>query len=117
MNGYFTKFKDGAGQYRFNLKSGNHEIILKGSEGYSSSQSCDTGIASVRVNSPIDERYDRKTAVNGEYYFNLKARNGEVIGVSETYKTRQGRDEGIEDVKRIVPTASVKDLTKVGTGV
>ena len=99
MKGYYTKFKDGVGQFRFNLKSGNHKIILKCSEGYSSSQACDTGIASVKANSPFDERYERRTAVNDEYYFNLKARNGEIIGVSETYKTRAGREEGINDVK------------------
>ncbi|MDG2450538.1 MAG: YegP family protein [Saprospiraceae bacterium] len=117
MNGYFSKFIDGAGQYRFNLKSGNHEIILKCSEGYSSSQACDVGIASVKANSPLDERYDRLSAKNGEYYFNLKARNGEIIGVSETYKTEQGRDEGIEDVKRIAPKAPVHDRTKSSVNV
>ena len=109
MKGYYTKFIDEAGQYRFNLKSGNHEIILKGSEGYSSSQACDKGIASVRANSPFDVRYDARLASNDEYYFNLKARNGEIIGVSETYKTRAGRDEGIRDVKRLAPLASEKN--------
>ncbi len=110
MTGYFTKFSDEASQFRFNLKSGNHRIILKSSEGYSSSQACDNGIASVRANSPLDERYDRRLAKNGEYYFNLKARNGEIIGVSETYQTRAGRDEGIRDVMRLAPTATVKEV-------
>ena len=111
MNSYYTKFIDEAGQYRFNLKSGNHRIILKSSEGYSSSQSCDKGIDSVRVNSPLDDRYQRRKSINDQYYFNLKARNGEIIGVSETYVTRSGRDEGIRDVMRLAPYAKVRDLT------
>ena len=55
-NPKYTKYKDTARQYRFNLKAENGEIILH-SEGYASSASCDTGIASVRSNSPYDSRY------------------------------------------------------------
>ena len=112
MKGYFTKFRDKAGQFRFNLKAANHEIILQ-SEGYISSQSCDTGIASVRTNSPYDSRYSRLTSKIGEPYFVLKASQGEPIGSSEMYSSAQKRDEGIEAVKRNAPTAEVKDLTKV----
>ena len=110
--GYYTKFRDKVGQFRFNLKAANHEIILS-SEGYLTSQSCDNGIASVRVNSPLDHRYDRLRSKDDKYYFNLKGGNGEVIGTSETYNSAAAMEVGISSVKVNAPNAEVKDLTKV----
>lgn len=110
QNPKFTKFKDVNYQYRFNLKAVNGEIILK-SEAYTTSANCDNGITSVRINAPYDIRYSRLTAVNGQYYFNLLAANGLVIGTSETYTSAYNRDLGIEAVKRIAPTAPVEDIS------
>lgn len=42
--------------------------------------------------------------------FNLKAANHLVIGTSETYKSTQGRDNGIAAVKRDAPAAETVDL-------
>jgi hypothetical protein len=47
----------------------------------------------------------------GEYRFRLKAANGEVIGVSEGYKTMTGCRGGIDSVKRNAVTAEIEDLT------
>jgi len=44
-----------------------------------------------------------------EFYFQLVAKNGEVIGTSETYKTDQGRENGIEAVKSTAPNAPIED--------
>ena len=44
-------------------------------------------------------KYEIKRAKNGEYYFNLKAGNGEIILTSETYKAKAGAKNGIESVK------------------
>jgi uncharacterized protein YegP (UPF0339 family) len=41
----------------------------------------------------------------------LKAGNGEVIGIGETYTTIQNRENGIEAVKRDAPSAPVEDLS------
>ena len=43
--------------------------------------------------------FEIKQAKNKQFYFNLKAANGEVILTSETYKTRGGAKNGIESVK------------------
>lgn len=106
--GKFEKYTDKAVEYRFRLKGGNGEIILK-SEGYTSAQSRDNGIASVRTNAPTDERYERKQTGAG-YSFNLKAANGEIIGTSEVYASAQGRDKGIESVKTNAPDAQEVDV-------
>jgi len=108
-NPKFQIYKSGT-EYRYRLKARNGEIILHG-EGYTSKQNCLNGIDSVKRNSPLDERYERKTAVNGQYYFVLKASNGEPIGVSETYTSTTACENGIAAVKSTAPTAPIEDLT------
>lgn len=97
-------------QFQFNLKAPNGQVILS-SEGYVAKTSCMNGILSVRNNSPKDVRYDRKESTNGKYYFNLKASNGQVIGTSQMYESVDGRDNGIESVKKNAPIAEIDDLT------
>lgn len=48
----FEIFKGTNGKYYFRLKAGNGEIIAQ-SEGYSSKQAAQDGIASVKKNAPI----------------------------------------------------------------
>ena len=62
------------GEFQFNLKATNGQIILT-SEGYTTKASCTIGIESVRTNSQDDARFDRLTAKNDQPYFNLKAAN------------------------------------------
>jgi len=111
QNPKFQLFKDKVGEFRFNLFAKNGENILRSSEGYTTKQNCQIGIASVKVNAPYDFRYDRKLATNGQYFFVLKASNGEALGISEMYTTASARDNGIEAVKRDAPNAPTEDLT------
>ncbi len=109
-NPKFQVFKSTANaEYYYRLRSTNGEIILNG-EGYKSKQSCLDGIASVKINAPLDSRYDRKDAVYN-YTFNLKAANGEIIGRSENYTSSTARENGISAVKRDAPAAPVEDLS------
>ncbi|MGM2788784.1 YegP family protein, partial [Bacillus cereus group sp. Bce018] len=78
---------------------------------YTSKSAAENGIASVRTNSPQDERYEKKTASNGKFHFNLKAGNHQVIGSSQLYATEQSRDKGIASVKTNGSTQTVKDNT------
>lgn len=109
MSGYY-ELKRSGDQCMFNLKAGNHEVILT-SERYTTKASAQDGIASVRQNSPIDERYQRKTATNGSPYFSLSAANGQSIGRSEMYSSAAARDAGIASVKTNGPSTVVKDNT------
>lgn len=94
------------GEFQFNLKAGNGQVILS-SEGYSSESGCMNGIESVKKNAPDDERYERKTTESGKFRFNLKAGNGQVIGTSQNYESEDGRNNGIESVKKNAPDAEV----------
>jgi uncharacterized protein YegP (UPF0339 family) len=110
MPGWYELSKSKDGQFRFELKAGNAETILT-SELYKARASAEGGIASVQANCGNDARYERKTATNGQFHFNLKATNGQVIGSSELYTSASGRDNGIESVKRNGSTTTVKDKT------
>ena len=48
---------------------------------------------------------------NGQYYFVLKAGNGEPIAQSEMYSSKSGAMAGIESVRKNAPTAQVDDKT------
>jgi Uncharacterized conserved protein len=109
--GKFVISKRNNGEFQFNLKAGNGEIILT-SEGYTTKANCQTGIESVKRNAQDDSRYDRKTAKNGKFYFTLTATNGQIIGVSEMYDSETGRSRGIDSVKNNAVIAEIEDLTK-----
>lgn len=47
----------------------------------------------------------------GKYRFHLKAANGEIIAVSQSYETKENAEKGIESVKTHAPGAKVEDLT------
>lgn len=96
--------------FQFNLKAGNGQIILT-SQGYSSKAACDNGIESVRTNSQDDSKFERLTASNDKFYFNLKAGNGQIIGSSQMYEAESGMENGIESVKKNAPDATVEDET------
>ena len=105
---------------KFDLKAGNGEVIAT-SEVYTTEAACKNGIESVRnssvggvedqtvegyetVKHPKFEMYLDKA---GEYRFRLKARNGEIVAVSEGYKAKASCINGIESVKKNAPEAEV----------
>lgn len=105
---------------KFDLKAGNGEIIAT-SEIYSSEKSCLNGIESVRANcgAEIEDqtvegyaaikhpKYEIYLDKGGEFRFRLKAKNGEIIAVSEGYKAKASCKNGIESVKKNAPDAPV----------
>lgn len=106
---------------KFDLKATNGQVILS-SEVYSSKSSCKKGVQSVIKNAPIAniedqtvEGFEQKTHPKfviykdkaGEYRFNLKARNGEIIGVSEGYVAKASCDNGVESVQKNAVDAEI----------
>lgn len=99
---------------KFDLYAANGKSILT-SEVYTTEAACRKGIESVRKNAltakledqtgeghklltnPKFELYQDKA---GYYRFRLKARNGEIIAVSERYNAKAGCLNGIESVKK-----------------
>ena len=110
MPGKFEIKRAKNGQFHFNLKAANGEIILS-SETYTTKSSAKNGIASVQKNSGDDSRFDRRKSRNGQDYFVLKAGNHQVIGQSEMYETARAMENGIRSVQRNGSSTKVDDLS------
>jgi hypothetical protein len=57
-------------------------------------------------------KFELYTDRGGEYRFRLKAGNGEVIAISEDYRSKRGAMGGIESVRENAPDAPVDDKTE-----
>ncbi len=119
--GKFT-VKETKSGVKFDLRATNGQVIAS-SEIYSSEAACMNGIESVRKNAsaanledqtvegfvteknPKFEVYKDKA---GEFRFRLKARNGEIIAVSEGYVQKISCMNGIESVRNNAPDATVE---------
>jgi uncharacterized protein len=108
MAGTYVIKKSGDDKFFFNLKADNHETVLT-SETYNQKAGALEGIESVKTNSPLDERYERKESSKGKHFFVLKAANHQVIGTSEEYSSEKAMEDGISAVKKLGPSANIKD--------
>ena len=97
-------------KYYFNLKAKNSQIILS-SQGYADKSGAKNGIESIKTNCGDDSKFERKTASNGKFHFNIKAGNGQIIGSSQMYASTAGMENGIESVKTNAPDAEIQDKT------
>lgn len=108
----------------FNLKADNGEVIAT-SEVYTTEAACMKGVESVRKNAAeakledqtvaevaavTNPKFEMYTDKAGEFRFRLKARNGEIIAVSEGYKAKVSCLNGIDSVRRNAPSAAVEKV-------
>ena len=96
-------------EYYFRLVANNGENILR-SEGYTTKDSAQNGISSVRKNCADSSMYERKEGAGGKFHFNLKAGNGQVIGSSQMYTSKNGMEGGIDAVSRATD-ADIEDIS------
>ena len=108
MAGYFESKPTPNGQFMFNLKAGNHEVILT-SELYTTKAACAGGIESVRKNASVDTNFTRKISKDGSNYFVLVAANHQTVGRSEMYSSASAMEKGVASVKANAPDATIKD--------
>lgn len=109
MAGWYELSTAKNGKHAFVLKAANAQVILS-SEQYESKASAQNGIASVQKNSATEARYEKKTAKDGRFYFNLKATNGQVIGTSQMYTSESACAGGIASVQTNGPTTDVREV-------
>lgn len=113
--------KEVATGIKFNLKAGNGEVIAT-SEVYESEAACNNGIESVKNNAPVagvedqtaegfeqvkHPKFEMYADKAGEFRFRLKAKNGQIIAVSEGYTSKAGCENGIASVKKNAPIAEI----------
>lgn len=104
----FQVFQGLDGQYYFHLRAENGEIVLR-SQSYTRRSSAIAGTTSVRTNGPVATRYQLRDAANGQTYFVLKAGNGQVIGVSETYVSRDNAERGATETLALLSGTAIID--------
>lgn len=109
MAGKFELYKDKSGQFRFRLKAGNGENIGS-SEAYTTKAAAQKGIDSVKKNAAEATLYDFKEGKNGKHYFNLKAKNHQVILSSQGYASASGARSGAKAVEKAAPEAKVVEV-------
>lgn len=103
--------------YKFHLNAPNGQTIAT-SEVYKTAAACEKGIESVRKNAPNAAIEDQTTAgcksasnpkfelymdKGGNFRFRLKARNGQIIAVSQGYATKAACENGLESVRKNAP--------------
>ena len=108
---------------KFDLKHTNGQVIAT-SEVYKSKTSCLDGVASVKKNAPIalvedqtaedfvtvkNPKFEMYKDKAGEFRFRLKARNGQIIAVSEGYTTKASCENGIASVQKNAPEAETEE--------
>ena len=103
------ELKQSGDQYHFVLKAANGQVILS-SQMYASKSGAMNGIESVKKNCGDDNLFERKTAKNGKFHFNLKSTNGQIVGSSQMYAAESGMNNGIDSVKKNAPGADVKEV-------
>lgn len=102
----FKLNKNDQGQFHFSLLDDREKTLLQ-SEMYNSKNAALNGIESVRTNAADEVHYDYLISENEQYYFNLRASNGQVIGTSKMYKTLKERNDAAQQVRISAKQAKV----------
>lgn len=104
--GKFEVYNDAKGGFRFRLKATNGQVILA-SQGYKEKAGCSNGIKSVKKNSQDSARFETLQSKSGDWYFNLKSTNGQIIGTSQMYSSESAMKNGINSVGNNAPDAEI----------
>lgn len=90
----FELFVGEDGKSYFRVRAGNGEIVL-GSQGYTSRQSAQKGIASVVTNGADASAYQVFEASSGAWGVRLVAKNGEVVARGELYASKSNANRAV----------------------
>jgi hypothetical protein len=87
--------------FHWNLFAGNGEIVLS-SQSYTTQASAWNGAFAVQDAAQVATNFVVKTATDGRFYFTLTAENGQVVGVSQMYTTKESAQRGIASVQTVL---------------
>jgi uncharacterized protein len=105
----FEIFVGQDGKIYFRLKAANGETVMSG-RGFKTKPETIHAIASVMRYGSVPQNFIQRTSTAGQHYFQLKSPNGRILGWSEQYVSRQGRDNGIAAVVHAAKWGRVLDL-------
>lgn len=96
------------GQFYFSMIAGNGEKLLR-SEGYVSRSNAARGIEALLDAGLSRAAYVVTEAKNGQFYFNVKSGNGQVVATSELYATKYNAQRATETVRTLIVKANRLD--------
>lgn len=100
--------------YRVDLRA-DDQVVLAG-EIVRTRADAERVVASVRANARNEARFERRLSRSSQPFFFLKARNGQVLGISEIFPTLAARDTAIKIVQMNAATAALEEFDRVGGG-
>jgi hypothetical protein len=95
-----------SGKFRFNIHAQNGEIVLS-SESYTTEAAAFNGAFAVQSVSQDAAAYAVKQNSAGGFFFTVTAQNGEIVGISQQYSTKQAAESGVASIKKLMPSISV----------
>jgi len=102
----FIVFENSAGGFNFQLRAKNGRVVLR-SESYTSEAAALNGTFSVADNGTREQNFEVLEAANGDYYFNLRATNGQIIGTSQMYSTKSNATHGMRSIVALIPNVDL----------
>jgi uncharacterized protein YegP (UPF0339 family) len=99
----YDVFQGADGQFYFDVRARNGAIVLT-SQGYTTHASALNGAFSVAENGVQVTRYRTLQGVDGRWYFNLTATNGQVIATSQMYSSKYNAERARNSLIALLPT-------------
>jgi uncharacterized protein YegP (UPF0339 family) len=122
MAAKYQVYKDVAGKFRFRLRAANNRIVVV-SQAYEQHGSALNGVKSIQNNCTVGiedltvegprmnhPKYQVFMDKASEFRFRLTASNGQIIGASEGYETKQSCLNGVEAMQKSCD-AEIEDLS------
>ena len=107
----FEVYKGNNDQHYFRLINSKHKVLLSG-EGYKQKENMLNGIESIKKNMPLPTGVEKKESTNGKHYFNVKSKNGQIVGTSALFDSKGQRDKWMSEIEKELPEILVIDALK-----
>jgi uncharacterized protein YegP (UPF0339 family) len=98
----YDVFQGADAQFYFDVRAKNGSIVLT-SEAYTTHAAALNGAFAVAENGVQIARYQVLQAVDGRWYFNLTASNGQVIATSQMYSSKYNAERGRNALIALLP--------------
>src|SRR5262245_39579903 len=99
--------KNSGDQFSFQLRAATSSEVILSSERYARKSHALEGIASVKASAASRSCFRQKRSPGGEAYFELRARNGEVVATSQMFASERARDASLAAVHADAPAAVI----------
>lgn len=99
------------GLFRFVLKAGNGEVILRGVQ-HEDKESAESDIFLAQDSCAKEERYEKIISAEGKPGFNLMAATGQIIGSSQPYSSEASCSKGMASVRKNGSSTVIKEMAE-----